>query len=128
MFSLLSSRRIAVAAAGAALLSMTAACGGAANAEVCTEAQSLLSSSTTTLTSAGADPAKFNAATKKVADDFKALAAKTDGDLATAINGYASIWENIKVDAGNPAGLATALQDAGAKSQAFGNELTKACS
>ncbi|WP_449060937.1 hypothetical protein [Planomonospora algeriensis] len=128
MFSLLSSRRIAVTLAGAALVSMTAACGGAANAEVCSEATSLLNSSTTTLTSAGADPAKFNAATKKVADDFKALAAKTDGDLATAINGYASIWDSIKVDAGNPAGLATALQDVSAKSQAFGNELIKACS
>ncbi|GGK53027.1 hypothetical protein HS048_30735 [Planomonospora sp. ID91781] len=128
MFSLLSSRRIAVTLAGAALISMTAACGGAANAEACTEAQSILTNATTSMSTAGTDPAKFNEATQKVADDFKALAAKTDGDLATAITGFADVWANIKIDTANPAGLATSIQDLTSKSQAFSTELAKACS
>ena len=38
MFSALSSRRISLAFAGIALVSMTAACGGSTNSAICTEA------------------------------------------------------------------------------------------
>ncbi|MBG0815638.1 hypothetical protein [Planomonospora sp. ID82291] len=128
MFSLLSSRRIAAAVAGAALLSMTAACGGAANAEACTEAKNILTDVTTSMSTVGTDPAKFNAATQKTADDLKALAGKTDGDLSTALTGFADVWASIKIDTANPAGLATSIQELSSKSQTFATELNKACS
>ncbi|MEV4092244.1 hypothetical protein [Streptosporangium saharense] len=128
MFSVLSSRRIAATVAGAALLSFTAACGGSSNAAACTDAQKLFTDYTSATTASAGDLNKFNEANQKFSADLKALADKSDGDLASALNDFSTTWGNIKIDAKDPAGSTSALQDMAKKAQEAAVKLGNACS
>ena len=95
MFSALSSRRISLAFAGIALVSMTAACGGSTNSAICTEA-SWSKAFTDYAAAAGAgagDLDKVNDATAKLGADLKTLAGTADGEVATALNDLATTFE-----------------------------------
>lgn len=127
MFSVFSSRRIAVTVAGAALITMTAACGGSGNTALCTEAQTLNSSFASSMASAATDPEKFNTAIQKHSEDLKALAGKADGDLASALNDMSALFGAIKIDANDPAAMAASLQDLGKKSTEMGTKFGAAC-
>ncbi|MFI6506981.1 hypothetical protein ACIBCT_05195 [Streptosporangium sp. NPDC050855] len=130
MFRALSSRRIAVAVAGAALFTMTAACGSAANDEVCTGTALTKSFNdfTTAATGSAGDPAKFNAATAKLGTDLKAQAANADGDVAAALNDMATSFEAVKIDANDPAAAAAAMGPLTSKMQEASSKLAAACS
>ncbi|MGC5015378.1 hypothetical protein ACLQ2R_31860 [Streptosporangium sp. DT93] len=130
MFRALSSRRIAVAAAGVALVSMTAACGGSANDEVCTGAAWTQSFTdfTTAMTGAAGDAGKINAAAAKLGADLKAVGAKADGDVAAALNDLGASFEAVKIDANDPAAAAAAMGPVTAKIQEAGTKLSAACS
>ncbi|GAA4234944.1 hypothetical protein FHR32_000981 [Streptosporangium album] len=128
MLTALTSRRIAVAAAGVALLSMTAACGGSGNAALCTEAQQLITSYTSSMASNVGDLEKFNQSNQKLGDDLKALAAKSDGDAASAMNDVAASMSGLKIDAKDPAAAAAALPEFSKKLTEAGVKLQTACS
>ncbi|MEU7983482.1 hypothetical protein AB0B56_01295 [Streptosporangium canum] len=127
MLSALSSRRIAVTVAGAALISMTAACGGSANAEACASATKLMTDYSTSVASVGADFGKYNEVNQKLSDDFKALAGKADGELASALNGFATTWAAFKIDEKDPGASAAAIQEIGKKSQEAALKFGSAC-
>lgn len=127
MLSVLSSRRIAVTVAGAALISMTAACGGSANAALCTEATKLMTDYTTSMASVGTDFGKYNEVNQKLSADFKALAGKADGELATALDGFATTWAAFKIDEKDPAASAAAIQEISKKSQEATLKFGSAC-
>ncbi|GGS79073.1 hypothetical protein GCM10010156_42310 [Planobispora rosea] len=130
MFRLISSRRIAVTVAGAALLSLTAACGAGANSSICSEAPwtKLTQEYTTAVTGAGGDLNKYNEANQKFASDLKKLAGEAEGDLATALNNFATAIGNVKIDANDPTSATAAVQELGTKTQELQSELVKACS
>ena len=130
MFSALSSRRISLAFAGIALVSMTAACGGSADSAICTDAAwtKAFTDYTTAATAGAADLGKVNDATAKLSADLKALAGTADGDVATALNDLATSFESFKIDPNDPASAATALSGVGAKMQEATTNLAKACS
>ncbi|MFF5208995.1 hypothetical protein [Streptosporangium sp. NPDC000396] len=127
MFSVLSSRRIAATVAGAALLSLTAACGGSGDTALCGEAKQLMTSYTSSMAANVGDPKKFNDANQKFADDLKALAGKADGDLASALNDLSSTFGAVKLDAKDPAATAASVQDLGKKAAEAGAKLGTAC-
>ncbi|GAA3007842.1 hypothetical protein [Streptosporangium longisporum] len=130
MFRALSSRRIAVAVAGAALISMTAACGGSANDEVCKNAawSKSFTDFNTSVAGAAGDAGKINAATAKLGGDLKALAAKADGDVATALTDLGASFEAVKIDANDPAAAASAMEPLVSKIQEAGTKFAAACS
>jgi hypothetical protein len=130
MFSALSSRRISLAFAGIALVSMTAACGGSTNSAFCTDAPwtKAFTDYTTAATAGAGDLGKFNDATAKLSADLKTLAGTTDGEMATALNDLATSFESVKIDPNDPAAAATALSGVGAKMQEATTNLVKACS
>ncbi|WP_440098300.1 hypothetical protein [Streptosporangium sp. H16] len=130
MFRALSSRRIAIAAAGIALISMTAACGGSsANSAVCAEAawSKPFADFTTAATSSAGDLTKYNDATAKLAADLKALAGTADGEVATALNDLAASFESVKIDPNDPAAAATAAGSLATKTQEASTKLAAAC-
>jgi hypothetical protein len=129
MFSLLSSRRIAAAAAGAALISMTAACGGGANSAFCTDAPwtKLSTEYSSAVAAAGGDLSKYNDATQKFSAGLKDLAGQAEGELATALNEFATAVGNVKFDANDPTAAATAATELGQKTQALQAKLVEAC-
>ncbi len=132
MFRALSSRRLAVAAAaGIALISMTAACGASsANSAVCTEAawSKPFADFTTAATSSAGDLNKYNDATAKLAADLKALAGTAEGEVATALNDLATSFESVKIDPNDPAAAATAAGSLATKAQEASTKLAAACS
>ncbi|MFB9892456.1 hypothetical protein [Planobispora takensis] len=128
MFSVLSPRRIAAVAAGAVLLSLTAACGAGSNTALCNEAQKLFTDYSSNAATISGDLAKFNEANQKFSADLKALAAKADGELASALNDFSATWGALKIDPNNPAGAASAVQDLGTKAQQATTKLASACS
>ncbi|GAA3441518.1 hypothetical protein [Planomonospora venezuelensis] len=128
MFRVLSPRRIAVAVAGAALVSMSAACGAGANTALCADAQKLFTDYSSTAAGAAGDLNKFNEANQKLSADLKALADKADGELASALNDFSATWGALKIDPNNPAAATTALQDLGTKAQQATTKLASACS
>lgn len=122
------SRGIAVTIAALALAGLTSACGSSsaaacadANAEVAKLASDYSANATKNMT----DLKAFEAANKKMAEDIKAVAAKHDGDLASAINDLAAIYDGI--DASDPAKSAAALTNMGTKVQEIQAKMAKAC-
>lgn len=130
MFHALFSRRLAVAVAGAALLSMTAACGASAGDAACTEAAwtKIFSDYTAATTSSAGDFGKFNDATDKLAADLKTLADTTEGDLSTALTDLSTTFGSVKIDENDPAAAATAVSELGTKVQKATAALSAACS
>ncbi|WP_433364613.1 hypothetical protein [Streptosporangium sp. CA-115845] len=131
MFRALSFRRIAVAAAGAALISMTAACGGSStNDAICTEAawSKSFADYTTAATASAGDLGKFNEAIAKLAADLKALADTADGDLATALTDLSTSFGSFKIDPSDPTAAAAAASTFGSKIQEATTKLAAACS
>jgi hypothetical protein len=128
MFRVFSSRRIAVAVAGAALVSMTSACGAGANTALCNDAQKLFTDYSSSAAAIAGDLNKFNEANQKFSADLKALAGKADGDLASALNDFSATWGALKIDPNDPASAATAVQDLGTKAQQATTKLASACS
>lgn len=131
MFRALSSRRLAVAAVGVALISMTAACGASStNSAVCTEAawSKPFADFTTAATASAGDLTKYNDAIAKLAADLKALAGTADGDVATALTDLATSFESARIDASDPAAAATALGSLATKTQEATTKLAEACS
>ncbi|MBB2911132.1 methyl-accepting chemotaxis protein [Streptosporangium becharense] len=130
MFSPLFSRRIGLVTAGVALISLTAACGGSANSEICNGAawSKAFSDYTASATAAAADANKLNEANQKLSSDLKDLAAKADGELATALTEFADSFGSLKIDANDPAATATAASSFSAKIQEAGTKLAAACS
>ncbi|MDP9865870.1 MULTISPECIES: hypothetical protein [Streptosporangium] len=127
MRSPLFSRRIAATLAGAALISLTAACGGSGNAALCTEATKLMTDYSSSVASFGTDLGKYNEANQKLADSLKALAGKADGELASALNDFSATWASFKIDEKDPAASAAALQDIGKKTQEAAAKFGSAC-
>ncbi|WP_371783819.1 hypothetical protein [Streptosporangium subroseum] len=130
MFSALSSRRVSLAFAGIALVSMTAACGGSTNSAICTDAAwtKAFTEYTTAATASAGDLGKFNDATAKLSADLKALAGTADGDVATALNDFATSFGEIKIDPNDPAAAGTALSGVGTKISEATTKLVTACS
>ncbi|MFJ2031655.1 hypothetical protein [Streptosporangium sp. NPDC087985] len=122
------SRRIAVAVAGVALLSTTAACGGSSSTALCAEASQLMRGYASSMVANISAPEKFNEENQKFAKDLKALAAKADGDLASALNGLASTFETFDLDANDPAAAAAAATDLGEKITDATTKFGTACS
>ncbi|WP_406312788.1 hypothetical protein OHA77_30180 [Streptosporangium sp. NBC_01639] len=127
MLTALTSRRIAVAVAGVALLSMTAAC-GSGNAALCTEAQQLITGYTSSMAANVGDLEKFNQANQKLGEDLKALAAKSDGDVASALNDVATSMGGLKIDAKDPSAAAAAVPEFSKKLTEAGVKLQTSCS
>ncbi|MFB9675785.1 hypothetical protein [Streptosporangium vulgare] len=129
MFRALSSRRLAVTAAGIALISMTAACGATANSAVCTEGawSKPFADFTTAVTASAGDLTKYNDATAKLAADLKALAGTADGEVATALNDLSTTFEGFKIDPNDPAAAATAVGSMTTKAQEASTKLAEAC-
>lgn len=128
MFPLLSSRRIAATVAGAALLSLTAACGGSGDAAVCTDAQKLFADYTASAPRISGDLGKFNEATQKFSADLKTLAGKADGELAGALNDLSTTFGGFKIDPNDPAAASAAVQELSKKTIEAGTRLGNACS
>lgn len=130
MFRALSSRRLAVTAAGVALISTTAACGATANSAVCTEAawSKPFADFTTAATASAGDLNKYNDATAKLAADLKALAGTADGEVSTALTDLAATFESVKIDPNDPTTAATALGSLTTKAQEASTKLAEACS
>ncbi|GAA4912222.1 uncharacterized protein involved in exopolysaccharide biosynthesis [Nonomuraea thailandensis] len=95
-------RRLAVAAATLTLAALTTACGAIGQAVDCTQATQEINKITTeyssSLSSAATDPKAIEKASQETADKLKTLASKYDGDLASAVNDMAAVFESIKVD------------------------------
>ncbi|MEV4186757.1 hypothetical protein AB0J28_35570 [Streptosporangium canum] len=127
MLSVLSSRRIAATVAGAALISMTAACGGSANAEACASATKLMTDYSSATAANLADLEKYKAANQKLSDDLKALAGTTDGDLATALNDLSTSMGSLKIDEKDPAAFAAAVPEFTKKLTEAGTKLQTTC-
>ncbi|MBG0832545.1 hypothetical protein HS041_33115 [Planomonospora sp. ID67723] len=130
MFRVLSPRRIAVAVAGTALVSLTAACSGGANSALCSEAPwtKITQEYSTAAAASAGDLNKFNEANQKFAADLKNLAGQAEGELATALNNFATSIGNLKIDASDPASATAAVQDLGKKTQELQTQLVAACS
>ncbi|MFF3440190.1 hypothetical protein [Streptosporangium sp. NPDC002721] len=130
MFRALSPRRLAVAAAGVALISMTAACGASsANSAVCNEAawSKPFADFTTAAAASAGDLNKYNDATAKLAADLKALAGTADGKVATALTDLATSFESVKIDPNDPAAAAAAAGSLATKVQEASTKLAAAC-
>ncbi|MER5320394.1 hypothetical protein [Streptosporangium roseum] len=127
MLSVLSSRRIAVTVAGAALISMTAACGGSANAEACASATKLITDYSSSAAANATDLEKYQAANQKFSEDLKALAGTTDGDLAAALNDLSTSMGGLKIDEKDPAAFAAALPEFTKKLTEAGTKLQTTC-
>ncbi|MFD8555974.1 hypothetical protein ACWDOR_28425 [Streptosporangium canum] len=127
MLSVLSSRRIAVTVAGAALISMTAACGGSANAETCASATKLMTDYGSATAANLADLEKYKAANQKLSEDLKALAGTADGDLATALNDLSTSMGSLKIDEKDPAAFAAAVPEFTKKLTEAGAKLQTTC-
>ncbi|MFI6796531.1 hypothetical protein [Streptosporangium canum] len=127
MLSVLSSRRIAVTVAGAALISMTAACGGSANAETCASATKLMTDYSSATAANLTDLEKYKAANQKLSEDLKALAGTADGDLATALNDLSTSMGSLKIDEKDPAAFAAAVPEFTKKLTEAGAKLQTTC-
>ncbi|MEU7001224.1 hypothetical protein [Nonomuraea sp. NPDC046570] len=124
------SRGIAVTIAALALAGLTSACGSssaAACADVNAEVTKLVSEYSANATKNMTDLKAFEEANKKMAEGLKGIAAKHDGDLASAINDLAAVYDGLKIDAADPAKSAAALTDIGTKSQEITAKMAKAC-
>ncbi|MFC7648852.1 hypothetical protein ACFQX6_56780 [Streptosporangium lutulentum] len=109
---------------------MTAACGGSAGSEICTDAawtKSFTDYSAAAASSAG-DLNKFNEATAKLSADLKTLAGTADGEVATALNDLATSLEGLKIDPSDPAAAAAAAGTMTTKLQEATTKLASACS
>ncbi|UBU11670.1 hypothetical protein [Nonomuraea gerenzanensis] len=95
-------RRLAVAAATLTIAAFTTACGAIGQAVDCTQVSQEITKITTeyssSLSSAATDPAAIDKASQETADKLKSLASKYDGDLASAVNDMAALFEGIKSD------------------------------
>ncbi|MEQ4717773.1 hypothetical protein [Nonomuraea sp. B19D2] len=100
-------RRLAVAAATLTLAALTTACGAVGQAVDCAEVSQEISKITSEFTSSATDPKAIEKASQETAGKLKTLASKYDGDLASAVNDMAAVFESIKVD--NPSGAADAM-------------------
>ncbi|WP_433242950.1 hypothetical protein ACQPYK_38990 [Streptosporangium sp. CA-135522] len=127
MLSALSSRRIAVAIAGTALISMTTAC-GSSDTESCAAAAKLITDYSSSAAANIGDLDKYNAANQKFGEDLKALAAKSSGDLAGALNDFATSIGNFKIDTKDPSALAAAVPEFSKKVTEAGVKIQTACS
>ncbi|MEU6740794.1 hypothetical protein [Streptosporangium sandarakinum] len=128
MVSVLTSRRVAATVAGAVLLSLSAACGGSADAAMCADAKKVMTGFQTDFAGAGLDMKKMTAVAEKYAANSKAMAAKADGDLASALNDLSASFGALKLDADNPEASAAATQEFSKKVMEAGVKLTTACS
>ncbi|GAB2444934.1 hypothetical protein [Streptosporangium sandarakinum] len=128
MVSVLTSRRVAATVAGAVLLSLSAACGGSGDAAMCADAQKVMTGFQTDFAGAGLDTEKMNAVNEKYAANFKAMAAKADGDLASALNDLSAAFGALKLDTGDSKASVTAVQSFTTKISEAGVKLTTACS
>ncbi|GAA5055623.1 hypothetical protein GCM10023259_037730 [Thermocatellispora tengchongensis] len=127
MFSVLSRRTLAIAAVAAALVG-TAACGpGADTRATCAEAQKIMTEFPNKLSASVADPASFNKATDELAADLKALADKSDGDLAGALTDLSTLFGAVKIDASNPAAATAKLTELSTNAQNAAVKLGQAC-
>ncbi|MFI6905875.1 hypothetical protein ACIBKY_31740 [Nonomuraea sp. NPDC050394] len=108
-----SRRRIAITIATLTLAGLTTACGGLGNAVDCAsmsaDLNKITQEFTTSMTSAGTDIKAIETASSDAAGKIKTLAGKHDGDLASALNDLAAVFEGIKVDEKNPASATEAL-------------------
>jgi hypothetical protein len=128
MFSPLMRRGFGVTAA-AALIALTAACGGgSANAAVCTDATKLINDYSTQVAAAAGDLEGINKATADLSTKFKELAGKADGDLSSALSDLSDVWAGFKIDASNPTAAAAQVPEMAKKAQEATVKLGTACS
>ncbi|MET9341281.1 MULTISPECIES: hypothetical protein [unclassified Nonomuraea] len=119
-------RAITVSAATLTLAGLTA-CGAVGTAVDCTtasnEATKIMNEWSGSLAKAVTDPAAMEKASTEAADKTKALAAKYDGELASALNDLASSFDSIK-------GLqdASKLTEFTTKINGFSTKIQSACS
>ncbi|MDF5757279.1 hypothetical protein [Spongiactinospora sp. TRM90649] len=136
-------RRVSVAAASTLTAVVLASCGSSGgsptadgdsttggdsaaggSSAVCADAQKVLTDFSTTVTAKIADPEGMNKAFADLSGKLKDLAAKADGEAATALNDLSTSFGGIKIDASNP----TAANDAVTKMTEAGTKLAQACS
>ncbi|GGP99158.1 hypothetical protein [Streptosporangium pseudovulgare] len=128
MVSVLTSRRVAATVAGAVLLSLSAACGGSADAAMCADAKKAMTGFQTDMAGAGLDLKNMTAVAEKHAANLKAMAAKADGDLASALNDLSASLGALKLDADDPEASAAATHDFSKKVMEANAKLTTTCS
>lgn len=107
-------RRLAIAVATLAFAGLTTtACSGLGNAVDCATMAADLNKITqefsTATASAGTDIKAIETASADAAGKIKTLAGKYDGDLASALNDMATVFESIKVDQKDPSALTEAM-------------------
>lgn len=127
MFSVLSRRTLALAAASLALVGVTSACGFVETAATCGEAKQLFTDYTSRVTSASGDLNALNTANKDLADKLKDLAAKSDGELATALNEMANTWAGFTIDPANPAEAMSKVTEFSKSAQESATKLGNIC-
>ncbi len=120
-------RNTLAVAAASALLTLTAACGGADKTAVCTDATKALTDYSTQVSASAGDLEGVNKANADLAAKLKDISAKADGDLQSALTKMADTWAGFKVDAKDPAASATKLTEIGQKATQAGQELAAAC-
>ncbi|GAA0367061.1 hypothetical protein GCM10009530_16170 [Microbispora corallina] len=116
-----------VVAAASALLTLTAACGGSAQASVCQEATQAFTDYSTKAGASAGNIDGINTATKDLAAKLKDLSGKADGDLKTALVGMADSWASFKIDVSDP-GAAAKLSQFATKATQATQDLAAACS
>ncbi|MFI6323470.1 hypothetical protein ACIBG8_38495 [Nonomuraea sp. NPDC050556] len=119
----INSRRIATTLAAVSLAGLLSACGVGQKVDCVTmsnEVTKISQEFTTALSGAATDPKAIETASADAGAKLKALAGKYDGDLASAINDLANLFDGMK-DPANAATSAGKIPDIQAK-------ITKACS
>ncbi|MEO3873949.1 hypothetical protein ABGB18_34490 [Nonomuraea sp. B12E4] len=91
-------RRLAVAAATLTLAVLTTSCGAVGQAVDCANVSQEITKITTEFSSAGSDPAAIEKASQDAAGKLKTLAGQYDGDLASAVNDMATVFESVNFD------------------------------
>jgi len=118
-------RRLAIAFATLTLAAVTTACGAVGTAVDCTTAANEASKITTdwsnTVSKDAGDTAAIETASTDASSKTKALAAKYDGEISSALNDLAAGFDSMKGDMSNSAEFMS-------KISGFQNKITSACS
>ncbi|GLW12376.1 hypothetical protein Misp01_75040 [Microtetraspora sp. NBRC 13810] len=153
MFSVLSRRTFGVTLASAALIVMTAACGGTetgatggtaatsatsgtsdaggaaavGGAAACQEATKIITDWSSQVTASAGDPDSYNKSIDDLTGKLNDLAGKAEGDVGSALTELSTTFGGLKIDASDPAALAAKLGELATASQSATTKLGNAC-
>ena len=113
--------------ASAAVLVLTAACGGGEKVAVCTDATKAFNDYSTQVAAAAANFDGINQATSDLSAKLKELAGKASGDLASSLTAMADTFAGFKIDASDPTAAASKLTEFTTKAGEAAQQLASAC-